>query len=143
MNSSNYKLSPKTKKNNSKLGSIKSTIWVFGLKYWKIIVILVINALQFICLIAQSFVQKLEILNLEPKMSYLDVLGSYFEKPLSCLESAPSNLPYCKVWFKNKNFKFGTKNARFPYMGLELEIIIVIFEISLLKFVLSLSMMQK
>ena len=63
---------------------------------------------------------------------------------------------HCHVWnqrpricliakfdLKTKNFKFGTKNARFPYMGLELEINIVIFEISLLKFVLSLSMMQK
>ena len=59
-----------------------------------------------------------KFLNLEPKMPYLGILGCDFEKPLSYLKSAPSNLPCCKVsWKKNKNLKFGTKNARFLYFG--------------------------
>ena len=72
--------------------------------------------------------QKLEFLNLEPKMLYLGVLGSHFEKPLSYLKSAPSKLPYCKVWCfvdhicqiaksceKIKMPKFRIKNALFGY----------------------------
>ena len=51
----------------------------------------------------QSFMQKLEFLNLEPKMPYLGVLGSNFEKTWSYLKSAPLNLPICKIWRKNKN----------------------------------------
>ena len=72
--------------------------------------------------------QKLEFLNLEPKMLYLGVLGSHFEKPLSYLKSALSKLPYCKVWCfvhcirqiakfceKIKMPKFGIKSALFGY----------------------------
>ena len=44
---------------------------------------------------------------------------------------------------KQKTLNLGPKMPDFRILGLELEIIIVIFEISLLKFVLSLSMMQK
>ena len=36
------------------------------------------------------------------------------EKPLSYLQSAPSNLPYCKVLYKKKKvLRFGSKNANF------------------------------
>ena len=41
-------------------------------------------------------------------MPFLGVLGSNFDKPLSYLKLAPWNLPYSKVWCKNKkslNFK--------------------------------------
>ena len=51
-------------------------------------------------------------------MPYLSVLGSSFEKPLSYLKSAPSNLPCSKLSCKKKNvLKLGTKNVRFPYLG--------------------------
>ena len=52
-------------------------------------------------------------------MPYLSVLGSSFEKPLSYLKSAPSNLPCSKLSFKKKKnvLKLGTKNVRFPYLG--------------------------
>ena len=41
--------------------------------------------------------QKLEFLNLEPKMPYFDDLGSNFEKPFSYFQSTPPKLPYSKV----------------------------------------------
>ena len=47
--------------------------------------------------------QKWQFLNLGLRMSYLGVLGSDSEKLLSYLNSAPSNLCYCKVWCKTKN----------------------------------------
>ena len=40
---------------------------------------------------------------LKPKMPYLGILVNNFEKPLSYLKSAPSNLPYGKMWCKNEN----------------------------------------
>ena len=36
-------------------------------------------------------------------MSSLGICGRNFEKTLSYLKLASSNLPYCKVWCKNKN----------------------------------------
>ena len=57
--------------------------WVVGLKSLKTIVMFVIKVLQFVLL--QSFVQNLVFLNLEPKMPYLGVLESNFEKLLSFL----------------------------------------------------------
>ena len=45
-------------------------------------------------------------------MSYLSVLGSNFEKPLSYLKSAHSNLPCCKVSCKKKKLF-----VRFLYVG--------------------------
>ena len=38
-----------------------------------------------------------------------------FKKLLPYLKSAPSNLSNCKIVRKNKNAKFGTKNALFGY----------------------------
>ena len=73
------KFHPKPKKN---LGP-KMLYWVFGLECSKTIVIFVINALQFVWV--QSFMKKLDFLNLEPKMSYLGILESNFEKLLSFL----------------------------------------------------------
>ena len=61
--------------------------------------------------------QKLKFLNLKPKMPYLGVLGSNFEKPEWYLKSVPSNLSYCKVWYENKILKFKTKNALFGFFG--------------------------
>ena len=57
--------------------------WIFGLQCSKTIVIFVINALQLVEL--QSFVQKLEFLNLELIMPYLSVLARNFQKLLSFL----------------------------------------------------------
>ena len=70
------------KQTNKNLGP-KMLYWVFRLECPKIIVMLVINALQFVKL--QIFVQKLEFLNLEPKIPYLSGLESNFEKLLSFL----------------------------------------------------------
>ena len=61
-------------------------------------------------------------------MSYLSVLGCEFEKPMSYLKSAPSNLPYCKVWCKNyKSLNLGRKMPYLHIFGLEFVNIIVIF----------------
>ena len=57
--------------------------WIFGLQCSKTIVIFVISALQLVEL--QSFVQKLEFLNLELIMPYLSVLARNFQKLLSFL----------------------------------------------------------
>ena len=56
----------------------------------------------------QRFVQNEKFLNFEPKMPHLGVLGNNFEKVLSYLKSAPSNLK-----MKIKMLKFGTKNSWF------------------------------
>ena len=53
--------------------------------------------------------QKLEFLNLEPKMPYFDDLGSNFEKPYPEFALFPSLVQKVKI------LKFGTKNAWFPY----------------------------
>ena len=42
-----------------------------------------------------------------PKVPYLCVLGSIFEKRLSYLKSASLNVSYCKVSYKMKILKFG------------------------------------
>ena len=67
-------------------------------------------------------------------MSCLGVLGSNFEKPLTYLKAAPSNLPYCKVWCK-KSLSLGPKMPDLRVLGLELENAIVIFKIGTLVFV--------
>ena len=70
-------------------------------------------------------------------MPYLGFLGSNFERPLSCLKSAPSNLPCCKVSCKRSKFlNLGPKMPDFCILGLEFENIIVKFEINVLEFVL-------
>ena len=88
--------------------------------------------------------QKLEFLNLEPKMCYLGVLASNFEQSVLYFKSAPSNLPCCNVLFKKKKFlNFGPKMSDFRILELEFEKIIVIFEISIFEFVLLQSFVQK
>ena len=97
---------------------MESKVLYLGLwmESWKTIVIFLINALQIAYF--QNIMHKLEFLNLEPKMPYLGVLGSSFEKPLSYLKSASLNLPCCKVSCKKiKILKFGTENGRFRYFG--------------------------
>ena len=85
--------------------------------------------------------QKLEFLNLEPGMGYLGVLDSNLEKPLPYLQSLLWNLPCCKVWYKKlKSLNWGLKMPDFRIMDLEFENIIVIFEASVLEFVLALSL---
>ena len=66
----------------------------------------------------QSFLQKLGFTNLEPKMRYLAVLGSNFEKniftfAISVLEFALLQ----SLGRKTKIPKSGTKSVRFPYFG--------------------------
>ena len=70
-------------------------------------------------------------------MPYLSVFDSNFEKPLPYLKSAPSNLLCCKVSCKNKKkmLHLRPKISDFRILGLELDNIIVIFEISTLEFV--------
>ena len=77
-------------------------------------------------------------------MPYLGVLGSHFERPLSYLKLAPSNLTYRKIWCKKTKFlNLGPKKLDFYILGLELQNIIVIFKTSNLQFVLLQSLMQK
>ena len=93
-----------------------------------------------ICL--QSFIQKLEFLNLESKMPYLGVLDSNFEKPSSYLKSEAYSLPYGKVWCKKqKSLNLGLKTSDLHILGLEN--IIVIFEISIIDFALLESLVRK
>ena len=74
----------------------------------------------------------------------LGVLGSNVEKPLSYLQSAYLNLSYCKVWCKKQqSLNSGPKVPDFHILELELENIIVIFEASILEFVLTLILVQK
>ena len=54
----------------------------------------------------------------------------------SYLKSAPSNLSNCKVWCEIKILKLESKNADLRIFVLEYENANVIFEISVLEFVL-------
>ena len=55
-------------------------------------------------------------------MPELSVLGSNFEKTLSYLQSAPSNLPYSKVWCqKEKSLNLGPKMPDFCILGMDLK----------------------
>ena len=71
-----------------------------------------------------------------PKFSTKNALFVYFwawiwKQLLSYLQSAPSNLSYCKVGCKKiKILKFGTKNPSFGCFRLEFENNIVVFKIS-------------
>ena len=81
--------------------------------------------------------QKRAFLNLVPETPYVGVLGSNFEKQLSYLPVAPSNLPYCKIWCKNfKSLNFGPKILHLGIFGLEFENV-VILEISNLEFAIA------
>ena len=101
----------KIKKQKTTTLDQKSSIQVFGMGSWKTIAIFLIYTFQYVW--KHGFVQKLKFLNLELKMSYFRVLGNNFEKPLSYLQSAYSNLSYCKAWCKE--WKFGTKNVSFEW----------------------------
>ena len=69
-------------------------------------------------------------------MSYLGVLDSNFEKPLSYLTWLPSNLFYSTVWCNNKkSLNLGPKIPYLGNLGFEFENNIVIFEISALDFI--------
>ena len=63
----------------------------------------------------EFLVQKEETSNLGPKSLIWIFLGRNFEKLLPYLKSEPSNLSKCKICAKQKNFKFGTKNALLGY----------------------------
>ena len=59
---------------------------------------------------------KKKSLNLGSKICNLGIFGLESEKNiLSYLKSAPSNLSKCKILWKTKMPKFGTKNALFGY----------------------------
>ena len=85
----------------------------------------------------QSLVQKQKFLNMEPRMSYLGVLGSNFEKPLSYLKSALLEFSLLQSLLqKKKSLNLEPKMPDLRYFGLEFQNTIFIFEISLLEFVL-------
>ena len=65
---------------------------MFWLKFENNTLIFEISALEFVKL--QSFVKKQKFLKLKLKMSLLGVLECNFERLLSYLRSAPSNLYY-------------------------------------------------
>ena len=75
-------------------------------------------------------------------MLYLGALGSNFEKPLSYLKSRSSNLSHSKCWCKKKSLNLGPKMPVLRIFGLEFENTAVIFEISVLEFVLLQSLEQ-
>ena len=54
-----------------------------------------------------------------------------------------SNLPDCKVWCKIEILNLGPKMPNLCVFGLEFENIIVMFQISVLEFVLLQSLVQK
>ena len=81
--------------------------------------------------------KKQQCLNLGLKMPYLGNFGQNFEKLLSNLKSAPSNLSVSKILQKIKMLKFRNESALFGYFWArtyQLEAI-VIFEISTPNFV--------
>ena len=77
---------------------------------------------------------KKNILNFEPKIFYLGVLGSSFEKLLPYLKSVPSNLFDCKISCKDENGLIGDQKRLIWYYWHGI-LTINIFEISTLEFV--------
>ena len=59
--------------------------------------------------------QKLKFSNLEPKIPYLDVLGSILKKHCHIWNQQPGVCLMAKIDGKIDIFKFGTKNALFGY----------------------------
>ena len=78
-----------------------------------------------------------QFLNLGPKMLYFGIFWLEFQKLLSYLKSAPSNLSNCKFREKppQKCLNLGPKMCNTEFFGLEFEKNIVIFEITTLEFV--------
>ena len=60
-----------------KFGTKNALFGCFGQQFWKIIVIFEVCALQFV--LFQNLGQKLKLLNLEQKISYLGIFGIEFE----------------------------------------------------------------
>ena len=74
-------------------------------------------------------------------MLYLRVLGTISKKPLSYLKSTSSNLPCSKYWCKNKNPEIWDQKCLI--CDLLYFFTIILLEISVLKFVLLKSLVQK
>ena len=80
----------------------KNELWN---QMWKNCVIIKTSALEFFQLqtMKSEKRKKEKLKNLELKMLYLSILGWNLKKILPYLKSVFSNLPYCKVYCKNKN----------------------------------------
>ena len=116
----------------------------FGNNIKESIVIFEISIHFSICKISR---EKQKWLNLEPKMPDLGIFGLEFENNIVIFEiSAPSNLCNCKISRKKQKCRnlrpkmpysvLLTKNVLFGYFWIRIfKKIIVIFEISTLKFV--------
>ena len=80
--------------------------------------------------------RKTKYLNLVPKMPYLGIFGLEFENSIDTFEM--SKIIFFQLQSlvkKTKMPKFGTKNTLFRYFGARTLKIIIIFEITTLKFV--------
>ena len=106
-----------------------SYLGIFGLEFWKTIVIFEISTFEFFKL--QNFAKKQKCINLGPKMPFLGIfdqkcliclfLGKNFQKAIVKFEIRILNLSKCKIWRKSKNtyiwdhksliWVFLTKNA--------------------------------
>ena len=107
------KFHPKRKKINLGPKMLYLGLW---LECWKTIVIFLINGLQIVQL--QSFVQKLEFLNLEPKNALFKCFGQRFWKIIVILEISTLDFVLLQSFVqKIKILKFETKNVRFLYFG--------------------------
>ena len=103
----------KRKKINLEPKMLSLGLW---LECWKTIVVFLINPLQIVQL--QSFVQKLEFLNLEPKNDLFKCFGQQFWKIIVILDISTLEFALLQSFVqKIKILKFETKNVRFLYFG--------------------------
>ena len=128
-------------KNNLNLGTKIPYLGIFGLQLYKTYY-QIFNQYRRICETIK-FHPKWKKINLGPKMLYL---GLWTGKLKNCCHICNQRPPIClivKFCAKTRIFKFGTKNALFECFGQQFWKTIVIFEISILEFVLLQSLMQK
>ena len=67
----------------------------------------------------KKFRPKIKLLKFGTKITLIKYFGLEFQKAISYLKSASSNLLTCKVSFKNKSFKLGSKILYLGLFGLQ------------------------
>ena len=91
----------------------------------------------------ESFMKMYKLLNFGPKVTYLGVLGSVFEKLLLYLKSATSNLSTCKHSSKTKKSSSWNQKCLIWVFSVAILKTNVIFKVSALELVLLENLLRK
>ena len=126
--------------NNLNLGTKIPYLGIFGLQLYKTYY-QICNQYRRICETIK-FHPKWKKINFGPKMLYLDLWTGKLKNCCHICNQRPPIYLIVKFCAKTRILKFGTKNALFECFGQQFWKTTVIFEISILEFVLLQSLMQ-